>query len=120
MRPQLNGKAQILLARLLTLAEPAISKKVVNRRLIDFKLPLPVANQVGLPPVRLTPSKLIKPAARTPLRCGSVFSDPKKPYRIHVLDYGRTIADGKSDTVLSDPNVLVAYLGTETIQSTTA
>ena len=46
MCPQLNGKAQILLARLLTLAEPAISKKVVNRRHIDFKLPLPIANQV--------------------------------------------------------------------------
>lgn len=40
--------------------------------------------------------------------------------RIHVLDYGRTIADGKPDIVLSDPNVLVAYLGTEAIQSTTA
>ena len=38
--------------------------------------------------------------------------------RIHVLDYGRTIADGKPDAVLSDPNVLVAYLGTETIRST--
>ncbi len=38
--------------------------------------------------------------------------------RIHVLDYGRTIADGKPDAVLSDPNVLVAYLGTETVQST--
>lgn len=40
--------------------------------------------------------------------------------RIHLLDYGRTIADVKPDTVLSDPNVLVAYLGTETTQSTTA
>ena len=40
--------------------------------------------------------------------------------RIHVLDYGRTIADGKPDIVLSDPNVLVAYLGTEAIQSRTA
>ena len=38
--------------------------------------------------------------------------------RIHVLDYGRTIADGKPDAVLSDPNVLVAYLGTEPIQNT--
>lgn len=38
--------------------------------------------------------------------------------RIHVLDYGRTIADGKPDAVLSDPNVLAAYLGVETIQST--
>lgn len=40
--------------------------------------------------------------------------------RIHVLDYGRSIADGKPDIVLSDPNVLVAYLGTEAIQSTIA
>jgi branched-chain amino acid transport system ATP-binding protein len=40
--------------------------------------------------------------------------------RIHVLDYGRTIADGKPDAVLSDPNVLVAYLGDETTRSTTA
>ena len=34
--------------------------------------------------------------------------------RIHVLDYGRTIADGAPDVVLSDPDVLVAYLGIET------
>ena len=33
--------------------------------------------------------------------------------RIHVLDYGRTIADGTPDVVLSDPNVLIAYLGAE-------
>lgn len=38
--------------------------------------------------------------------------------RIHVLDYGRTIADGKPNAVLSDPHVLAAYLGVETIQST--
>jgi branched-chain amino acid transport system ATP-binding protein len=40
--------------------------------------------------------------------------------RIHVLDFGRTIADGKPDAVLSDPDVLVAYLGTEAIKSTSA
>lgn len=33
--------------------------------------------------------------------------------RIHVLDYGRTIAEGVPDLVLSDPNVLAAYLGIE-------
>ena len=32
--------------------------------------------------------------------------------RIHVLDYGRTIAEGFPDTVLSEQNVLTAYLGT--------
>jgi branched-chain amino acid transport system ATP-binding protein len=31
--------------------------------------------------------------------------------RIHVLDYGRTIAEGVPDAVLSDPIVLAAYLG---------
>ncbi len=34
--------------------------------------------------------------------------------RIHVLDYGRTIADGTPEAVLSDPRVLVVYLGIET------
>lgn len=33
--------------------------------------------------------------------------------RIHVLDYGRTIAEGIPEAVLSDPNVLNAYLGSD-------
>ncbi len=33
--------------------------------------------------------------------------------RIHVLDYGRTIAEGAPNAVLADPNVLAAYLGAE-------
>jgi branched-chain amino acid transport system ATP-binding protein len=31
--------------------------------------------------------------------------------RIHVLDYGRTLASGPADEVLNDPNVIGAYLG---------
>src|SRR5215475_10517364 len=31
--------------------------------------------------------------------------------RIHVLDYGRTIAEGTPDAVLTNPDVLSAYLG---------
>jgi branched-chain amino acid transport system ATP-binding protein len=37
--------------------------------------------------------------------------------RIHVLDYGRTIAEGAPNVVLADPNVLSAYLGTADIIS---
>jgi len=33
--------------------------------------------------------------------------------RLHVLDYGRGIAEGTPDAVMTDPQVLAAYLGTE-------
>ncbi|MBI1201085.1 MAG: ATP-binding cassette domain-containing protein [Rhodopseudomonas sp.] len=32
--------------------------------------------------------------------------------RVHVLDYGRTLAEGRPEVVLNDPAVLAAYLGT--------
>jgi branched-chain amino acid transport system ATP-binding protein len=32
--------------------------------------------------------------------------------RIHVLDYGRTLAEGVPQSVLSDPDVIAAYIGT--------
>jgi branched-chain amino acid transport system ATP-binding protein len=31
--------------------------------------------------------------------------------RIHVLNYGRTLATGRPDKVLNDPQVIAAYLG---------
>ncbi len=34
--------------------------------------------------------------------------------RIHVLDYGRTLASGPADVVLKDEKVIAAYLGTST------
>jgi branched-chain amino acid transport system ATP-binding protein len=34
--------------------------------------------------------------------------------RIHVLDYGRTLAEGAPAQVLSDPRVVAAYIGTAT------
>ena len=32
--------------------------------------------------------------------------------RIHVLDYGRTLAEGEPAQVLNDPRVIAAYIGT--------
>jgi ABC-type branched-subunit amino acid transport system ATPase component len=32
--------------------------------------------------------------------------------RIHVLDYGRTLAEGPPARVLRDPRVVAAYVGT--------
>ena len=32
--------------------------------------------------------------------------------RLHVLDYGRTIADGRPEIVLNDPEAPRAYIGT--------
>ncbi len=40
--------------------------------------------------------------------------------RIHVLDYGRTIASGSPQSVLNDPSVLAAYLGTVTAKNSDA
>ncbi len=35
--------------------------------------------------------------------------------RVHVLNYGRTLASGKPGQVLSDPNVVAAYLGARSL-----
>jgi branched-chain amino acid transport system ATP-binding protein len=35
--------------------------------------------------------------------------------RIHVLDYGRTIAEGEPQGVLNDPKVLAAYIGAASV-----
>jgi branched-chain amino acid transport system ATP-binding protein len=40
--------------------------------------------------------------------------------RVHVLDYGRTIAQGAPDAVLADRNVMAAYLGSEALANSPA
>jgi branched-chain amino acid transport system ATP-binding protein len=35
--------------------------------------------------------------------------------RIHVLDYGRTLTEGQPGTVLRDPSVVAAYIGTRAL-----
>jgi branched-chain amino acid transport system ATP-binding protein len=40
--------------------------------------------------------------------------------RIHVLDYGRTLAEGLPDAVLRNPRVIEAYLGRPSAQGTSA
>jgi branched-chain amino acid transport system ATP-binding protein len=37
--------------------------------------------------------------------------------RVHVLNYGRTLASGAPDQVLSDPTVVSAYLGTQSLRN---
>jgi branched-chain amino acid transport system ATP-binding protein len=37
--------------------------------------------------------------------------------RIHVLDYGRTLAEGEPGAVLTDPRVVAAYIGTSARRS---
>src|SRR5207237_2088862 len=37
--------------------------------------------------------------------------------RIHVLDYGRTLAEGEPGAVLKDPRVVAAYIGTSARRS---
>ena len=40
--------------------------------------------------------------------------------RVHVLNYGRTLASGAPGKVLSDPKVVSAYLGTHSLRDHTA
>jgi branched-chain amino acid transport system ATP-binding protein len=40
--------------------------------------------------------------------------------RVHVLNYGRTLASGAPSSVLNDPNVVKAYLGTHGLHDRTS
>jgi len=57
-------------------------------------------------------------AIRERLGCGILVIEHDMPFlmrlaeRVHVLDYGRTLAVGAPDAVKNDPAVIAAYLGT--------
>ena len=50
---------------------------------------------------------------KNPVRAGDLCGELNHPVadRVHVLNYGRTLASGSAEAVLKDPRVVEAYLG---------